>query len=71
MGNGALADVGDDFHVPVRMRLEAGLRRDAVIVPDAKTAPAHALDVVITSKGKVVARVQPAVLRMTKPGIRT
>ena len=71
MGDGALADVGDDFHVPVRVRFEPRLRRDAVFVPYAQAAPAHALDVMITSKGKVVARVQPAVLRMAKPGIWT
>ena len=71
MSDGALADIGDDFHVAVRVRLEARLRRDAVVVPDAQAAPAHALDIVIIGKGKMVARVQPAVLRMTKLGIWT
>ena len=39
----AFADVGDDLHVRVRVRREAGLGGDGVVVPDPQRAPAHAL----------------------------
>ncbi len=58
----ALADVGDDLHVGVRMRREAGVGGDLVVVPDAKRAPAHALGIVVVGEGEVVLGLQPAVV---------
>ena len=42
VGDRALADIGDDLHVAVRVRVEAGAGGDLVVVPDAQPAPAHA-----------------------------
>ena len=36
VGDRAFADIGDDLHVGVRVRREAGVRRDLVVVPDAQ-----------------------------------
>ncbi|MOA05482.1 hypothetical protein D3C78_1250830 [compost metagenome] len=62
VGDRALADVGDDFHLAVRMRWEAGARGDFVIVPDAQVAPAFAVGVVVLGEGEVVLGIQPAVV---------
>jgi hypothetical protein len=37
----AFANVGDDFHVRVRVRRKARVGRDLVVVPDAQRAPTH------------------------------
>src|SRR6185369_2518738 len=66
MGDRAGPDVGHDLHVAVRMRREATLRRDLVVVPDADPAPAHAARVVIIGEGEMVAGVQPAVVGMAE-----
>ncbi len=34
MGDRAVPDIGDDFHIRVGMRREAGLRSDLIVVPD-------------------------------------
>ena len=34
MRDGALADIGDDFHVGVRVTAEPGAGRDLVVIPD-------------------------------------
>ena len=62
VGDRAGADVGDDFHVAVRMRRKAALRGDLVVVPDADPAPAHAGRVVIIGEGEMVAGIEPAVV---------
>src|SRR3546814_12144678 len=66
MADRAGADIGDDFHVAVRMRGKAGLRRDGVVVPDPQRAPAHAIGVVIAREGEMVAGVEPAVVGMAQ-----
>jgi hypothetical protein len=38
VGDRALPDIGNDFHVGVRVRREATFRRDLVVVPDAQRA---------------------------------
>ena len=58
----AFAHVGDDLHVRVRVRREAGLRRDGVVVPHAQRAPAHAIRVVVAGEGEMVFGVEPAVV---------
>ncbi|MNE82382.1 hypothetical protein D3C80_1791020 [compost metagenome] len=62
MGDRALADVGDDFHLFMRMRREAGAGGDLVVIPDSQWAPAHALGVVVLGEREVVLGVQPAVV---------
>jgi hypothetical protein len=56
------ADIGDDFHVAVRVRGEARLRRNGIVVPDAQRAPAHPLRIVIIGEGEVVTGIEPAVV---------
>ncbi|MNT19068.1 hypothetical protein D3C72_1543050 [compost metagenome] len=68
VGDGPLADVGDDFHVLVRVRREAGLGGDLVVVPDAQLAPAHPLAVVVAGEGEMVTGIEPAVVGATQFG---
>ncbi len=68
MGDGALADIGDDLHLAVRMRVEAGIRRDLVIVPDAQPAEAHALRVVVLAEAEVMPGVEPLVAKAAETG---
>src|SRR6185437_5460294 len=58
----AFAHVGDDLHVRVRMRREAALRRDGVVVPHAQRTPAHALGVVVAGEREMMFRLEPAVV---------
>src|SRR5690606_11836284 len=58
----APAHVGDDLHVGMRMRREAGAGLDRVVVPDAQRAPAHPVGIVVVGEGEVMPRVEPAVV---------
>src|SRR5437870_2573973 len=62
---GALEDVGNDFHVLMRVRGEASSRRYGVVVDHAERAETHVLLVVVASEGKRVMRVEPSVVRVT------
>jgi hypothetical protein len=62
VADGALADVGDDLHVRVRVRREPGVRGDLVVVPDPQASPAGPRRIVIAGEGKVVPGLQPAVV---------
>ena len=55
-------DIGQDFHVAVRVRREARPGGDPVVVPDPDPAPAHPGGVMIAGEGKMVAGVEPAVV---------
>ncbi len=66
VGDRAFADVGDDLHVAMRVRREAGLGGDDVVVPDAQRTPAHPPGIVIIREREVVVRVQPAVICTAK-----
>lgn len=55
-------NVGDDFHIAVRMFRETGARGDHVVVPYPQVAPVHSLRVVVFGERKVVMGVQPAVV---------
>jgi hypothetical protein len=44
--------VGDDLHVAMRVRGEAGVRRDAVLVDHAQRAVAHPARVVVLAERK-------------------
>ena len=61
MGDRALADIGDDLHVAVRMRVEPGAGRHLVVVPYPQPAEAHARLVVVIAETEMVMRVEPLV----------
>ena len=56
------ADIGDDFHVGMRVGRKAGLGRDGVIVPDAQRAPVDAGRIMVAREGKMVVCIEPAVV---------
>jgi hypothetical protein len=62
VGDRAGTDVGHDLHVAMRMRREAALRADRVVVPHADPAPAHPLGVVIAREREMVVGIEPAVI---------
>ncbi len=67
MRDRTLPDIGDDFHVRVRMRREARVRGNLVVVPDVQVAPAHSVGVAVLGEGKMMLGFQPAVIRTAKP----
>jgi hypothetical protein len=62
----AFDHVGHDLHVAMGMRREAGLRRDAVVVPHAQAAPVHALGIAVLGEAKMEVGVEPAVVRLAQ-----
>ena len=62
---GALQDVGDDFHVAVRMHRKTAAARDAVIVHHPQRAKVHVRWVVVIGKRKSEMSVQPTVVGVT------
>ena len=58
----AFANVGDDFHVRVRVRRKARVGRDLVVVPNAQRAPTHSRGIVVVCEGEMVLGLQPAVI---------
>jgi hypothetical protein len=62
MGDRTFPHIGDDLHVVVRVRGEALVRGDLVVVPDAQGTDAHALRIVIIREGEVVPGFQPAMV---------
>src|ERR1700730_16584416 len=58
----AFADIGDDLHVGMGMRRKAAVRRDLVVVPDAKRAMIDVFRIVIVGEGEVMLRLEPAVV---------
>ena len=71
VGDRAFADIGDDLHVTVRVRRESAAGGDLVIVPDPQAAPVLALRVIVVGEGKMMTRVQPAVVGMAQTVERT
>src|SRR5207244_3498909 len=57
----AAEDVGDDFHVAMRMRSETLSRHYEIVVDDAQAAETHPLRVVIIGEAESVIRVEPTV----------
>ena len=55
MRDGAVQNVGDDFHVAMGMGLESRAALDPVLVDDAQGAEALVGGVVILAEGKTVA----------------
>jgi len=64
MSDGALADVGDDFHVRMGMKAEARPRSDLVIVPDHESAEWAVRPITVGRNDEVVTRLQPAVIAL-------
>ena len=70
MADGAFADVGDDFHVRMRVRREAGAGLDGVVIPHPQRTPVHARRVVVLGEGEVVLGIQPTVVGSAEAGKR-
>src|SRR5438552_16405686 len=66
----ALPYIGDDLHIGVRVRRKAGLRRDLVVVQDAKSAPIHAHGIAVLGKGELMVVVGNAVISAVQAGER-
>ena len=62
VGDRARADIGDDFHIGVRVWWKPSVRRDRVVVPHPQRAPAHALGVVVIGKRELVLGAEPTVV---------
>ena len=68
VGDRALADVGDNLHLAVRMRVKAGARRHLVVIPDTQRAKAHTLRVVVVPETEVMPSIQPLIAEAAEPG---
>ena len=66
VADGALADIGDDLHVAVRMSRKTTVGGNFVIVPDPQRAPVLALGVVVLGEREVMAGIQPAMQGMAE-----
>ncbi len=64
-------DVGEDLHVAVAVRPEAGSGRDAVVVDHAQAAEAHVPRVVVLAERERVAAVEPAPVGLAALGGRS
>ncbi len=62
MPQGAGHDVGDDFHVPVRMQAKTHFGRDPVFVDHAQGAEMRVRRIVIIGEAEGVVGVEPAVI---------
>src|SRR4051794_21514945 len=58
-------DVGDDFHVPVRMLAEAVAAVHPVVVDHPETPESHVLGIIIIRKRERVISVEPAMVGVT------
>src|SRR5687767_3202293 len=56
----AFKHVGDDFHIPMRMRPKALAPLNAIVIEHAQDAEAHVLRIIVVGKGKRKVRLQPA-----------
>src|SRR6516165_5294271 len=71
MRDRALADIGDDLHVCMRMRGKSRVGGDLVVVPHSQAPVAETLRVVIAGEGEVMLRLEPAVVCAAKGGERS
>ena len=65
VGDGSLADIGDDFHIPVGVHGETGSGLNAVIIPNNQRWISRFIRMVVFSKIEMVMGIQPAVVVMT------
>src|SRR5438094_9755565 len=68
MRDGAVADIGDGFHVAVRVRRKTRLRRDGIVVPHPQLPPIGASGVVVVGKREMMVRIKPPVVRGAEAG---
>lgn len=66
MGDRTVADIGDDLHTMVHIRIEISARDDPVIVPYAQGPDAHAVRGVAVRETEMEVGVQPLVLEPAK-----
>ena len=62
----AFDDVGDDFHVAMRMRAEALAGRNEILVNDPQGAEIDLLRIVIIGKAEGVITVEPAMIGVAR-----
>ena len=62
VGNCALADIGDDFHVGVGVGGKSGVRCDLVVIPHTQCAMTHIAGIVVTAEREVVLGFEPTVV---------
>ena len=60
MLEGAIEDIGDDFHVAVRMCGEPPAWRDTVLIDYAKRSEAHVTGVIVLAERKAVPALKPS-----------
>src|SRR3546814_7444586 len=71
VGDGAFPHIGDDFHVAVRVRVEAAAGTDGVVVPDPERADTHPLRIVVVAEAEVMAGGQPVDVEPDETAERT
>src|SRR5262245_53108266 len=69
--DGALSDVGHDFHIAMRMWVEPGSGRHLVVVPYPQPAYSHPFRIVVAAETEVMMRVQPFVAKTAETGKRS
>jgi hypothetical protein len=62
--HGALANVGDDFHVGMGVTTEAGSGRDLIVVPDHQGAEGRIRPIAVVRHDEMMARFQPAAIAL-------
>src|SRR5690348_2497561 len=62
MADSSVQYIGDDLHVPVRVRAEAAALGDAIVVDDPQHRVAHVGRVVVVGEGEAVPAVEPAMV---------
>src|SRR5260370_17591554 len=67
MRDGALADIGYDFHVRMRVATKTGAGRDLVVVPDHECTEGAIRRIAVSRNDEVVARLQPAATPLIAP----
>src|SRR3546814_4297827 len=71
VGDGAFPHIGDDFHVAVRVRVEAAAGTDGVVVPDPERADTHPLRIVVVAEAEVMAGGPPVDVEPAETAERT
>jgi len=71
VGDGSLADIGDDLHVLVAMKAQALARSDLVVVPHDKSAQCDVRLIAFRLDDEMVLRGQPSKLRAVEGAVRS
>ena len=66
LGDRTAPDIGDDFHVAMRMGVESGMRRDTVIIDHQQLAKTHLLRIMIAGKAEMVLGIEPVMIGAAK-----